>query len=300
MVMDRYLGYGISLSALLHSLILLSFCENSMESASERQDPPYIEVQLGDFSSFHSQDALADLPTAARIMVPQQLLPQLPQHQLNQLKNTAYPQDHNSDSPPRPDNLATNQENPQLASLTVSKHSRRQDDLTKAKIKAQALAQLKRNQAVMKHEEFIKRLVTEKARKNQQYAKVMTSPPAKSNQLLRRVDGNAQGSGERDEELKLFLQQLHTTISSAYQLPEVYQYRSQLRKTAVNIQLDTQGAIVQLSLQHSSGDPVFDALSLAVIRAAQPLPRPPRSYAGQVIVVHFSPFEQLITQSTTE
>lgn len=279
-----YLASGLSVSAVLHGVMLASFFDTPPVAEPAT---PYIEVQLGELSGSHDRDVLSMAKPADEVRVPQELLPQLPEHQLRR----HHPRESTDHAGSGDDvDKADAGDAGDAGDVASSRHHQQEQQLAAAaQIKAQALAEMRQKRAVMKHQEFIARLVKERARQERRYAKELTSPPADASELLALNAMQTQGTGTVGGELREFLRQLQRRISSAYELPEVYKYRAQLLVAAVSIQLNQQGHITQLALHQSSGDQLFDAMSLRVVRGSQPLPVPPPSYHGQAIVVHFSP-----------
>lgn len=273
----RYVISSLSVSTLLHGMILASFFETSPAPPAA----PYIEVRLGELSGFHDRDALSMGRQADEVRVPKELLPQLPQHQMRRY----HPQEFTDHAAV----VSEADEDGRQGESDVEPSQISQEREAAAQMKAQALEAMKQKRAAMKHQEFVARLVKERARQERRYAKELTSPQADASELSELDAMQIQGTGMIGGELREFLRQLQQAISSAYELPEVYKYRAQLLQAAVSIQLNKQGHITQLALHRSSGDQIFDAMSLRVVRGSQPLPAPPASYHGQAIVVHFSP-----------
>lgn len=156
---------------------------------------------------------------------------------------------------------------------------------------AQAAARL-----ALKKQEALRRLLKEKARKEQRHSDKVASPQVEKTQIKQKQAGEApalseQEVEERSQRIALFSQEVQLSIARYYSLPDVYRYANQDLKSSVAVVLDHSGAILRMKLERSSGDVRFDALSMRVIRRAAPLPHPPKEMVGREMVLHFTPFE---------
>lgn len=264
-----YLLYGVVASAVFHGLLLMSLYDHDWRRP--QRSPSYFEVDISGLSGLESMDAIARAALHEEIRVAHRTLPQLPRH----MPISA----HSSQNTPQED--------------SQNHHENGVESLLSSEIKSQALAVIRQKRSQMAHEEFTRRLLKDKARREKKTARKLSSPSTTQTQLKQRVSASG-GSAESDPDMTRFLADLQKTISRSYELPEVYLFESRALTAAVKIALDSQGGIRRMSIYRSSGDSLFDAMSMNVIRNSKPLPHPPRSYDGQAIVVHFSPFDHSV------
>ena len=152
----------------------------------------------------------------------------------------------------------------------------------------------KASRMALKKEEALRRLLKEKARKERRHAEEVSSPRSNQTQMESKK-GSSQSSSDQglvpSQELTEFSREVQRVVAHYYSLPEVYRYADADLKSSVMVILDRAGKILRIELEHSSGDAVFDAMSIRVIRRAAPLPKPPKGMVGREMVLHFRPFE---------
>lgn len=215
---------------------------------------------------------------AEKITVPRQTLPQLTGRE-------KVAPDHHSSLSPSNEKVVPDPRSAALISSPLHSVSAR---------KKTALQALKKQEA-------LRRLLTEKARREQRFSEELRSPSSDKTQLKQQrqtgttssvpteLSGRSQSGDELAEELAEFSQKIQRSIAKFYTLPEVYQYAHTQLKSSIAVRLDARGELLAVSLERSSGDQQFDALSLNIVRRADPLPAPPQSLASRVIVLHFKP-----------
>lgn len=82
---------------------------------------------------------------------------------------------------------------------------------------------------------------------------------------------------------------LNAAVRQNYSLPEVYNLKGANMKVLVNIAVNDRGELAELAIEQSSGDSVFDDLTLQAVRASVPLPKPPSDLIGETITLVFTP-----------
>ena len=82
---------------------------------------------------------------------------------------------------------------------------------------------------------------------------------------------------------------LKRAVRQNYSLPEAYNLKGVHIKVAISITVSERGDLMGLSVNESSGDPSFDALTMQAVKASVPLPKPPEELAGQPILLVFTP-----------
>lgn len=267
MASERYFSFCAGLSLVIHGGVLASFCEPSSAEAPI----PFIEVDIGGLDGFDSQSGLSNVDQAEKIQVPKKLLPQLPKHQQKVRPNKV-------------ENSAVSEVLPAEEVLPLTQAELRQRE----RIKRKALRELEKKR--VGSEDLARRLLKEKARKELKMASVVTSPEVEKTMIKASVQDQLGTAAASAEEFHQFIRSMERAIGQYYSLPEVYKYRLQGLKSAVMIQLADDGQLLSIRLETSSGDPQFDAMSLQIIRRAEPLPIPPAPLASHNIIVHFAPF----------
>lgn len=266
MASERYFSFCAGLSLVIHGGVLASFCEPSSSEAPI----PFIEVDIGGLDGFDAKSGLSNVDQANKIQVPKKLLPQLPKHQ-----QKIRPKKGKS-------RAAWVSQAEEALPLTQAELRQRE------RIKRKALRDLEKKHSA--NEDLARRLLKEKARKELKVATAVTSPEVSNTMIKATAQEQLGTSAVSAEELHQFTRSMELAIGQYYSLPEVYKYRLQSLKSAVMIQLDDDGHLLFIRLETSSGDPQFDAMSLQIIRRAEPLPIPPAPLASHSIIVHFAPF----------
>jgi protein TonB len=256
---------GISIAA--HLMIALVSLTNLFSWSVNLPMPNEwgIEAELAmDMTSESSKDTLSNAKEAEEILVPKQILPQLPK--------TVEVEEN--------DDLGVVKE-------TVP------DELSKVKPppaldpgKDQELEEKKRDAAVkLKKQEAIDRLLKEKARENQKFADVTSSPLSDS--LQRRKAQLAVGGG--GSEGSNYQSQIYRSIRKFYSIPETYRIKGDSLTAQIKISISPSGAILVMEVENSSGETGFDQLVMDIIRKAEPLPAPPTELIGKQLLLSFNP-----------
>lgn len=82
---------------------------------------------------------------------------------------------------------------------------------------------------------------------------------------------------------------LAAAVRRNYVLPEAYNFKSANIRVAFTIVVTESGQLADLKVEESSGDQVFDDLTLQAVKSSVPFPPPPADLAGQAITIQFTP-----------
>ncbi len=141
----------------------------------------------------------------------------------------------------------------------------------------------------------LKRLAMEQLRQQQKTAKELEAP--EKDPLAQIADALAKkgtlnkgaGTSINGARAKKYLAMLREAIRTNYSLPEVYNLKGATIRAVINLSINDAGEIIQLDVDQSSGDPVFDSLTLEAVKASVPLPKPPPDLVGEAIVINLTP-----------
>lgn len=89
--------------------------------------------------------------------------------------------------------------------------------------------------------------------------------------------------------LKQYGAMIKQAVRANYSLPEAYNLKGASLKVAISITVSESGDLLDLDVNQSSGDPVFDELTVQSVRASVPLPKPPKDVAGSAFLLVFTP-----------
>jgi TolA protein len=152
--------------------------------------------------------------------------------------------------------------------------------------KDQELEEKKRDAAVkLKKQEAIDRLLKEKARENQKFADVTSSPLSDSLQR-RKAQLAVNGGGSEASNYALHIQR---SVRKFYSIPETYRIKGDALTAQIKISISPTGAILVMEVENSSGETGFDQLVMDIIRKAEPLPAPPTELIGKQLLLSFNP-----------
>ena len=82
---------------------------------------------------------------------------------------------------------------------------------------------------------------------------------------------------------------LYKTVRRHYALPETYKAKSADTQVAISIILTASGSLRDVEIIRSSGDAVFDELTMKAVKLAAPLPKPPTKMIGRPLTLVFTP-----------
>lgn len=263
----RLVKYFIGLSVACHVVIALVSLTNLFSWSVNMPLPNEwgIEAELAmDMKSESDKDTLSAAKEAEEILVPKQILPQLPK--------TVQVEENDDQG---------------VVKETVP------DELSKVKPpppldtgKDQELEEKKRAAAVkLKKQEAIDRLLKEKARENEKFADVTSSPLSDS--LQRRKAQLATGGG--GSEASNYALQIQRSVRKFYSIPETFRIKGDALTAQIKLSISPTGAILIMEVEHSSGEAGFDQLVMDIIRKAEPLPPPPTELIGKQLLLSFNP-----------
>ena len=277
--LTKYVGISI----LVHGIVFISLYLQLFDRLFPSKKPTIAQIDVEIYNSLGNalKDGILTKEIDHQIKVPKNILPQLTSKTIIEQKKP-FNKTTSSELNKQNHKNKTQQKNLSHTHTVLNKKTLTKNTLeTKKQL---AYNQLKKDQA-------LKRLLKERARKNQQFAKKTTSPQVPKTQLKKSVHTQTQGLGTNKQQLLIFSQQLQTAISEYYSIPELFKFSNKKLSSSVKIVIDQDGGIVSTKVVKSSGDSVFDALSTQVINNASPLPKPPLDIVGLDIVLHFSPFK---------
>jgi TonB family protein len=74
-------------------------------------------------------------------------------------------------------------------------------------------------------------------------------------------------------------------IKRNYSLPEISDLKDGNTRAVLHLVINSEGGIAHLSLESSSGNPVFDELALKTIENSAPFPPPPQEWVGKTLTI---------------
>lgn len=89
--------------------------------------------------------------------------------------------------------------------------------------------------------------------------------------------------------LKAYGAMIKKAVDANYSLPEAYNLKGAALKVAISITVSESGDLLDLDVNQSSGDAVYDELTVQAVRASVPLPKPPKDVAGSAFLLVFTP-----------
>lgn len=279
---DKLLLALIIVSAIVHIVILLldgfSFLSGSQTPSMEEWS---IDADL--IQDFDTGAPLVSALPKAEVKAPEakvqeNMLPQLTKKVT--IEDTTKPEETVADDAPKP------------------KPETKEDVKEAEKPKEEPKINLKSDDESnkLKKEEALKRLALENLRTQEKTAKQTEAPEedplariAAEAAKRKKLNQGAIAGAATGNRHKKYGGMLDAAVRQNYSLPEVYNLKGANMKVFVNIAVNDSGQLAELSVKQSSGDPVFDELTLQAVRASVPLPKPPPDLIGQTIVLVFSP-----------
>lgn len=208
------------------------------------------------------------------VKVPDNLLPQLP-------KNFAIEQPKKAD------------EDGEMEPLKNAKAGEAKPDQVD---KAPDVKDDKQDATKVAMKEAMKRLALEKLRKEQKDVKGREYKAQRADAMARirselqaaKAGDAAEGAGGSGLEEKKYGALLKKAIQKHYSLPQTFTSNVASLKVILAITVDELGQLVNVRVQTSSNDPVFDEYSIRAAKAAAPYAKPPESQVGKEIHLVFS------------
>lgn len=152
------------------------------------------------------------------------------------------------------------------------------------------LSQKKKVASTLKKKEALRRLLKERARRENKFADKTTSPLVERLQARKRelIAGNDFSLGS-EKSVDRFRRDVQILIKRYYSLPEVYRFTDKNLKAGISVKLDLKGQIVDIKVSRSSGNQNLDSLAIETIKKAAPLPVPPKDIVGKSFIINFNP-----------
>lgn len=310
----KWIRWAFAVSLVVHLTVFLAKLPNLLTSPSTQEKQWVIETEMVyDVSGADDKSAIDQAKLAEEVKVNQKILPQLPKvFDLKDNSPVSEPE-ANQDQVPSDEQLAAEkrqaekllkqEEEKKQQDLRQQEEKRKQEELVKQqeeekkrKDEAERLLQLRdiKKQAIaaLTKKEALRRLIKEKARKNEQFA---NEDQTTSKELLlqrqKTLDANvenmsqAQISSEYGMILKSWVQRF-------YALPEIYANTENQQLAVIELILNNKGEIRKLKLTQSSHNSAFDNLALKTMKAASPYPKPPKQLVGVAIRYRFDASKQ--------
>jgi len=145
-------------------------------------------------------------------------------------------------------------------------------------------------------EEARKRMVLEKLRREDKVAK-QNEAEEKENlariaeiaaQARNRNSGSTTGVTQRSA-FRRYEGALQSAIRKNYSIPEASSLKGLDITVIITMRVSERGDLLDIKIEESSSDALFDEEALRAVRASVPLPPPPQELVGEVIRMRFSP-----------
>lgn len=141
----------------------------------------------------------------------------------------------------------------------------------------------------------LKRLALEKLKKQQTEKNRDLAAPSKDalariGEELNKSDkmsGIAGGAGGLDK--NRYRKILYSSVHKNYHLPESFKLVDPNMTVVIAIVVNGRGELINVKVEQSSNDPVFDDAAISATKNAAPFEPPPSSLAGETILLQFKP-----------
>ena len=227
----------------------------------------------------------ANIPTAQpaeEVKVSEKLLPQLPKHIVPEVKT---PQEEpialeKAPEPPKVETPEKESSKPQVKPATETPPSvTTPPDPDKQTLDAKELEKRKKIEALQKAGQTAKD--TEAPKAEPKIAEIIAAA---------NKQGGVTGSGTLPTgSTQAYMSAVRKMVRQRYNLPDVYNFGTTKIEAVFMIVLSEKGDLLQLELEKSSGDSVYDDLTKEAIKQATPFPPPPSEIVGAEIKLRFTP-----------
>jgi colicin import membrane protein len=278
---NRFFGFMIAVSALAHLLVAV------VDFGSFMRRTPIVEEWSMDVDLFADampgapdKSALPDAEKAPEAKVSDRMLPQLPKQFA--IKEAA---------PPEEKTFTERVDDKEAPAKDEAKETPK-EEVTKAP--PQPSPEEEKNR--IDEAEARKRAVLEKLRREQKTAEKNKAEDASADAKLaelaakarERNSGAVAGLTSRSS-FRTYQGLLYGAVRRNFQLPEAYNYAGREISAIFAVRVSERGDLIDIKMDQSSGDEVFDNEAMRALRASVPLPPPPRDLVGETILVQFSP-----------
>lgn len=139
-----------------------------------------------------------------------------------------------------------------------------------------------------------KRLAMERLRQLSQTAKTNEAQTDSANDvaaaILKNLKGGISGGTARGKQIiNQYVAMVRRSVHGNYSLPDAYNLKGANMQVMIAVVVSERGDIMNIDIEQSSGDGVFDSLTLNAVKASSPLPKPPKELAGEKILLVFKP-----------
>ncbi|MCY4443207.1 MAG: TonB family protein [Proteobacteria bacterium] len=291
------LATALMLSFVAHGVFLLVPWKDIFSDGESIEELQRVEIELGTLQSVTDHSGIKDAQKSDQVRLPAQLLPQL----TSRLRSADKSEIEETEVPEEKEDKKDHTEDAASDTLELEKSVVQEDEKeqvvqegplasrSKQKDRRAALEEKTRQAFVaMQKEEAMRRMLLEEARKKKQFADKIEAEEVVETQVKASVKaegGSVVSAAVYDE----YTRQIQLAIARFYDLPEVYRYAGEDLKTLVVVTLDTKGYVLTSQVEESSGDSLFDRVSLDVISRASPFGEPPQAWVGREMVIHFAP-----------
>jgi colicin import membrane protein len=278
---NRFFGFMVAVSAVTHLLVAV------VDFSSFLRRTPLIEEWSMDVDLFADampgapdQSALPDAEHAPEAKVSDRMLPQLPKQFA--IKEAAPPQEK----------TFTERVDDKKAPEAEKADETPKEEVSKSP--TQPSPEEEKNR--IDEAEARKRAVLEKLRREQKTSEKNKAEEASADAKLAELAARAReknsgavaGLTSRSS-FRTYQGLLYGAVRRNFQLPEAYNYAGREISAIIAVRVSERGDLLDLKMDQSSGDEVFDAEAVRALRASIPLPPPPKDLVGETILVQFSP-----------
>jgi TolA protein len=108
--------------------------------------------------------------------------------------------------------------------------------------------------------------------------------------ILQNLKGGIAGGSARGKQIiDQYVGMVRRAVQSNYSLPEAYNLKGAVMQVTIVVVVSERGDLMKVEVDQSSGDNVFDNMTLDSVKASAPLPKPPQELVGEKIFLVFKP-----------
>lgn len=142
--------------------------------------------------------------------------------------------------------------------------------------------------------ELKKRQALEALRKSAPPAKTNEAETASAKDVATKImenlgQGIGGGTARGKQIINQYVAMVRRSVHNNYSLPDAYNLKGANMQVMIAVVVSERGDIMKIDVEQSSGDRVFDSLTMEAVRASSPLPKPPKELAGEKILLVFKP-----------
>lgn len=111
-----------------------------------------------------------------------------------------------------------------------------------------------------------------------------------ANKILNNLKGGVAGGSARGKQIiGQYVGMVRRAVHGNYSLPDAYNLKGAAMEVTLLIVVSARGDITKLEIEKSSGDSMFDDMTVNAVKASSPLPKPPKELVGETIFLNFKP-----------